>query len=75
VGGNPVSIQGKYKNPAWSNNILWNTEAGYIPPSGYKISNPGLSEKNYRINRYGKIPVSVKPLEPSDVGPGPINSH
>jgi poly(beta-D-mannuronate) lyase len=67
-GGAPVSIKGIFPNGIWLDNILWNTSGGDMPASGYKVSNPGLQENDYRINRFGSIPASNIPLTINEAG-------
>ena len=71
-GGKPVSISGKYLNPVWKGNIIWKTTGGDIPSSGYELTDPGLSSSDFRINRYGVIPASNRPLSTDDVGPNAL---
>jgi poly(beta-D-mannuronate) lyase len=71
-GGAPVSISGIYLNPVWKDNVCWQTTGGDMPSSGYKINDPKLSPSGFRIDRYGSIPASVRPLTINDVGPGAI---
>ncbi len=70
-GGSPVTIQGSYVNPVWKDNVLWKVSGGDIPSTGFRSEDPGLKENDYRMNRYGNIPASNKPLTLADVGPDP----
>jgi poly(beta-D-mannuronate) lyase len=71
-GGSPVSISGIYLYPVWKENIIWKTTSGDIPSSGFELTDPKLSPSEFRINRFGPIPSSDKPLTLSDVGPGKL---
>jgi poly(beta-D-mannuronate) lyase len=71
-GGSPVSISGIYLYPVWKENIIWKTTSGDIPSSGFEFTDPKLSPSEFRINRFGPIPSSDKPLTFSDVGPGKL---
>lgn len=73
IGGQPVSIRGKYLNPIWKDNILTKTTGGDMPADGYKISDitrhPTFFIDAPAGGAYATIPNSLKPLTISDVGP------
>jgi poly(beta-D-mannuronate) lyase len=69
-GGSPVSISGNYPGAVWKDNIIWNTGGGNISPSGYRNSDPGLKENDYKLQKHGSIPDSLRPLTKTEVGPG-----
>ncbi len=68
-GGAPISISGIYLNPVWKANMIWQTTGGDMPSLGFELKDPELSPSEFRINRFGSIPASTRPLTINDVGP------
>jgi poly(beta-D-mannuronate) lyase len=72
-GGGPVSIRGSYPGAVWKDNIIWKTEGGDMPVSGFttadiEIEKPGGFQGN-DSGKYPAIPVSNRALTIRDVGP------
>jgi poly(beta-D-mannuronate) lyase len=45
-GGAPPVIEGPYIDPVWEGNVLWQSQGGAMPGSGYTIADPGLQEED-----------------------------
>jgi len=73
LGGEPLSVIGKYTHPVWKDNILFNTTGGDMPAEGYKIAETTAKQsyilKPPESSNYSLIPDSNRPLTTSDVGP------
>lgn len=71
-GGSPISVKGSYPGAVWTGNILWNTDGGDMPVSGYTKSNMTENEfiNRRKNNSQGmpEIPGNNRPLKVEDVG-------
>lgn len=45
-GGAPCVLEGSYINPTWEGNLLWQTQGGAIPDSGYMIADQQLIKES-----------------------------
>lgn len=63
----PVEIKGSYPHAVWKDNVVWNTEGGEMPETGYKTADikelPSMKNADYPA-----IPNSNKPLTKEYVG-------